>query len=989
MARRLNARSLALALALAVALNGLSVSLGLAGEQHPQLPILASLPSSGALAPVTTDLEVQLDSAAEGWRADRKQFDKGHFGLRLSDGASVAWFIPGGESDREALPGNSIVVKDTISFDPVTAIVSAQTGGLSPGKHYTATLAIKDAFHQLLDQDLERVAPSEPPEATQLFTWSFQTAVAATASSVTTSITGSGGSTPTVALSGGIGVTTAAAGAGALATAAYVADPTGAGKFSPSSGYFDLAVALGSHFTTLTSSVCGLTGGGALQWWTGTNWQPVAPQSWSGGCAAMTLTATSSPSLAQLGGTVFAAVPAPSISGLTPSAGSSNGGDTVTIQGSGFSGATAVAFGAGAVASGNFSVVSDSEIQVVSSPPGTGSVDVSVTTPGGTSAASSADQYLYVAPAQNLLANGDFSSGIKGWTLLCNGTPGQPGSSSPCGNFALTAPQGAPGLTLDSSASTAKYIGAEQIVAAGADTILSGTVTVSQMTECNSDASVLVTVFLLDAKQQTLGTADQFTGNITAGHHPSTNGCTPYVPGNSATQFYQDMPNWSAGSGTQRFVVPLGSIAARQLSGIDASQVAYLRVRLQIFASGSHPIATFGALTLRREPVVNVKAAGARGDGTTNDTAAFKKALDQLDLAGGGTLQVPAATYLVDPDSVVVHSRIVVDGPGATLMPTRPGFEMLGISGSEVALEGLTLDGTGLAVRGLSLEPGSANTLLSQLTVRNLAQPTNPTDPNYYGMPVGIKINGNIVGVQIDTTTVHNVVADHPECASGCARRVARGILISPAPGQPVAQNVTVEYSSLSEVGPKDDGDCLVIQDSSDSAHLLVQRNTFDRCHKRAVKIQVPGALVTNNVITNSFLNDNFTDPVYGYAQSQFAFDMYSAVSVYASNVTVSDNTISGSGSFYVGIELGAGYTLDQITVLGNSVQMGSSSTTYGSFLVREMSIVTNLTITTNTLTHGWTGVGYVVGSDITGIHDNTITDVTYPMLATQAVQPV
>ncbi|WP_260867683.1 IPT/TIG domain-containing protein [Streptomyces sp. SAJ15] len=65
-----------------------------------------------------------------------------------------------------------------------------------------------------------------------------------------------------------------------------------------------------------------------------------------------------------------------------PSTGSSAGGDTVLLVGSGLTGATAVAFGLNPATS--FSVVSDNLITAVS-PAGTGTVTVNATTPAGVS----------------------------------------------------------------------------------------------------------------------------------------------------------------------------------------------------------------------------------------------------------------------------------------------------------------------------------------------------------------------------------------------------------------------------------------------------------------------------------------------------------------------------------------------------------------------------------------------------------------------------
>ena len=85
--------------------------------------------------------------------------------------------------------------------------------------------------------------------------------------------------------------------------------------------------------------------------------------------------------------------PNPNITLLAPSTGPSSGGTTVTITGSNFTGATAVNFGSTPATS--FVVNSDTSITAVA-PSGAGTVDISVTTPSGTSATVSSDQFSYV-----------------------------------------------------------------------------------------------------------------------------------------------------------------------------------------------------------------------------------------------------------------------------------------------------------------------------------------------------------------------------------------------------------------------------------------------------------------------------------------------------------------------------------------------------------------------------------------------------------------
>jgi hypothetical protein len=85
----------------------------------------------------------------------------------------------------------------------------------------------------------------------------------------------------------------------------------------------------------------------------------------------------------------------PTVKKVTPNSGSEAGGTKVTIAGSNLTGATEVKFGASAAT--NVTVKSATSMTAVS-PPGVGVVDVTVTTPGGTSAITTADHYTYVPP---------------------------------------------------------------------------------------------------------------------------------------------------------------------------------------------------------------------------------------------------------------------------------------------------------------------------------------------------------------------------------------------------------------------------------------------------------------------------------------------------------------------------------------------------------------------------------------------------------------
>jgi plastocyanin len=92
--------------------------------------------------------------------------------------------------------------------------------------------------------------------------------------------------------------------------------------------------------------------------------------------------------------TVGASGPVPAVKKLSPKKGPAAGGTSVTVTGSGFTGATAVNFGA--VAAAKVTVTSDTSIMAVSPAEPKGMVDVTVTGPGGKSAVTKGDRFRFV-----------------------------------------------------------------------------------------------------------------------------------------------------------------------------------------------------------------------------------------------------------------------------------------------------------------------------------------------------------------------------------------------------------------------------------------------------------------------------------------------------------------------------------------------------------------------------------------------------------------
>lgn len=103
--------------------------------------------------------------------------------------------------------------------------------------------------------------------------------------------------------------------------------------------------------------------------------------------------------------------------------------------------------------------------------------------------------------------------------------------------------------------------------------------------------------------------------------------------------------------------------------------------------------------------VVSVKDHGAKGDGVTNDHAAFVAAIDRVQAVGGGRVRIPSGRYKINsqidlrPISGIGWHNVILEGDG-------PGISVLDFSGAPAGADGLAVYGWGgrLGIVELSVE---------------------------------------------------------------------------------------------------------------------------------------------------------------------------------------------------------------------------------------------------------------------------------------------
>jgi uncharacterized protein YhjY with autotransporter beta-barrel domain len=226
--------------------------------------------------------------------------------------------------------------------------------------------------------------------ASASFTVNSATSITATAPA------GSAGSVNvTVATSAGTSATSAAD----QFTYTAAASPPTVASLSPTSGATagGTSVTLtGTNFTGASAVKFGATAAASFTVNSATSITATSP---AGSAGAVDVTVTTSVGTSATGAadqfTYAASASPPTVTALSPTTGPSAGGTTITLTGANFTGATAVKFGT--VAATSFTVVSATSVTAVSPAGVAGAVDVTVTTPAGTSATGAADRFTYAA----------------------------------------------------------------------------------------------------------------------------------------------------------------------------------------------------------------------------------------------------------------------------------------------------------------------------------------------------------------------------------------------------------------------------------------------------------------------------------------------------------------------------------------------------------------------------------------------------------------
>ncbi|MBR0899398.1 IPT/TIG domain-containing protein [Bradyrhizobium tropiciagri] len=384
------------------------------------------------------------------------------------------------------------------------------------------------------------------------------------------------------------------------------------------------------------------------------------------GCALALIAA------ALLGPVAAASAQAPAVASISPTSGPTTGGTVVSIAGGSFSTATAVRFGATNATS--FTIVSSERITAVA-PAGTGTVDITVTNPSGTSFASPVDQFTYVAAAPTVTSISPTAGPTTGGTTLTITGTGFTGATAVTFGAAS-----AVSFTVNSATSITATSPAGTGTVDVTVTTAAGTSATSAADQFSYTSAPTVTAIAPATGPAAGGTSVAITGTnltgATAVKFGATNAASFTV--NSATSITATSP---AGSGTVDIMV---TTAVGTSATSAADRFTFAVATTQIALTSSQNPSSFGqSVTF----TARVTAAG----GTPTGTVIFSDGGSPIGTAtlAAGTAAFSIATLKIGSHTITASYA----GDGAFNAGTSPALaQSVGVPSDSVKLRALQID---------------------------------------------------------------------------------------------------------------------------------------------------------------------------------------------------------------------------------------------------------------------------------------------------------
>ena len=352
-----------------------------------------------------------------------------------------------------------------------------------------------------------------------------------------------------------------------------------------------------------------------------------------------------------------------------------------------------------------------------------------------------------------------------------------------------------------------------------------------------------------------------------------------------------------------------------------------------------------GATTAAPTSAVSVKDFGAKGDGVTDDSAAFNAAIESL-AQTGGTVFVPAGVYGLGHPVVIDQNNITLTGKGSSSVLKRlPIFDPNGVISAaaillpdqplhNITISHLVFDGDHVQPPGTSAASGiwvrqASYVTIDSVIVRNvkgdgiqLANGANADDHVTIenSLIQGIWRSGIHVGDASNTVIVGNHIEDtpsqywQPSAGSGIDMEVegqdTNGV--GPVPGLPFVDNLLIENNVIERQDTTTAGAGVALQPAyGPISNVTIQGNLISNHENAVYGVGYPGSYGNVSGLDHVTIANNWVDTPSMQAEGEGLL-FYNG----ATNLQITGNVIHDQSGVY-----GKDIELDDInnaTVSGN-----------------------------------------------------------------------
>ena len=356
-----------------------------------------------------------------------------------------------------------------------------------------------------------------------------------------------------------------------------------------------------------------------------------------------------------------------------------------------------------------------------------------------------------------------------------------------------------------------------------------------------------------------------------------------------------------------------------------------------------------------RDPVINVKNFGAKGDGTTDDTSAINAAINSL--TSGGTVSFPAGTYrqagLVD---IRINGVNLWTNEGAIIFASTDGADdqndAIRIYADDNGIYNLNLTDNAVG-RGATYEQNRITIFGARTTIKGITMTGSKA--------AGMMMDG-ASGYLIENNTLTNTLSDSIHSTGGANNGIVRGNVIRNG-GDDCLANVTYGGQSLVNNILYENNECY----NGHARHFSViggtnitfQNNLSDGSSVAAVMIASEPSYNTEAPSNVKILNNRFKN----------------------SNTGVGTTCCSNHGTIHLWSGR-AGYYIDNILIAGNIIETQARGPAQ---IILESSNMTRINVIGNTMTGSKPAFYNIVPSGQFNLKSNTYNGALLPDTITNA----